>query len=301
MTKSMTITIASAVVALMVILCAVPLAGTEDSDALTGDSNLSLNAQHVVLYTQSTTQNSFNFTVDFSECTSEATSVVWSTNTIGSPQATVSFSNVTGTSATVTATGVGSIEIVATADANNYASAVVAVQTSPNASATEFNFYIKIDTSAVDYTSSLIVPSNLTLTQLNNGFWLTVTQAEVTARYGGDTEFNALTALRCAVAAQNELIDAMNLGDVAVYWDCDVSDYGWFNTFLGLGTYSGDNGTWIYWAQYHGVQNSTGAWSWSFNNYVFGDLSTVEYEYIGMIFWPSPSDMSVPTPFPTLP
>lgn len=303
MTKSMTITIASAVVALMVIFCAVPLAGSEDSDALTGNSNISLNAQQVVLYTESTTQNSFNFTVNMSGCTSGATSVVWSTNAIGSPQATVSFSNVTDTSVTVTATGVGSIEIVATADANNYASAVVAVQTSPDAAATEFNFYIKIDTTASDYTSSLVLPSNLTLTQLNNGFWLTVTQAQVAAKMGANVEFNALNAFKCAVIIQNELVAAMDFeeGETPVYWTYSVSDYGWFNSFLGLGTYSGDNGSWIYWAQYHGIQDTAGAWSWAFNNYVFGELTTVEYKYIGMVFWPSPADMSVPTPFPTLP
>lgn len=303
MIKCKSITILTAVVTIMAIICAVPLVGSEDSIALTGDRNLSLNAQHVNLYTDTTGPNSFDFTVDMSECTSSATSVVWSMNSIGSPQATVSFSNVTGTSVTVTATGVGSIEILATADANNYASAVVVVQNSLNDSATEFSFYIKVDTSASDYTSSLILPSNITLSQLNAGFWLTVTQAQVVAKMGSGTTFNALNAFKCAVIMQNEIINDMEFdeGVTPIYWTYDVSDYGWFNTFLGLGTYSGNDGAWVYWAQYHGVQDTTGAWSWSFNNYGFYDITTVEYEYIGMIFWPSPANMSVPTPFPALP
>ena len=292
--------IMASLLAIVMVVAVMPMVVSEDTEALTGNSNISLNAQHVNLYTDSPTQSSFVFTVDLTNSTSQSTTVHWSTNVIGTPTATVHLSADTGNSITVTGTGAGTIEIVATVDSQNYASAVVAVQTG-YAPATEFNFFIKIDTAASAYTSTLIVPSNVTLSDLNTGFWLTVTAEDVEDMYGPNAAFNALNAFKCAMDLQNEAVDDLHLAN-PVYWNYSVSNYGWFNSFLGLGSYPGDNGYWIYWAQYHGVEDAnTGVWGWEFNNYGFYDITTEDYTYIGMIFWPSPPSMAVPTPFPALP
>lgn len=288
----------ASLLAIMMIVMVMPMTIGEDTDALTGNSNISLNAQHVNLYTDSPTRNSFVFTVDLTGNTSDSTTVNWTTRSIGQPQASVQLSATTGNSITVTGNGAGSIEIVATVDESNYASAVVAVQTG-YAPATEFNFFIKIDSSANGYLSTLSCPSNVTTEQLNNGIWLTVTEDDFESM-GWEGTFNALNAFLCAIEMQNIEIRTSGLTDY-VLWDCSVSSYGWFESFLGLGTYQGTNGDWIYWAQYHGVQNDAGQWAWAFNNYVFGDIETEDYSYIGMIFWPSPPTMAVPTPFPTIP
>ena len=291
--------IMASLLAILMVVTVVPMTFSEDSDALTGDSNISLNAQHVSLYTDSPAQSSFVFTVDLTHSTSQSTDVTWTTNAIGTPQATVQLSATTGNSITVTGTGAGTIEIVATVDSQNYASAVVAVQTG-YAPATEFNFYIKIDTAASAYTSTLVVPSNVTLSDLNTGFWLTVTAQDVEDRYGPNATFNALNAFKCAMATENETIDDLGLTN-PVYWDYSVSDQGWSHSFLGLSSYSGNDGYWIYWAQYHGVESNTGTWGWEFNNYGFYDINTEDYTYLGMIFWPSPPSTAVPTPFPAVP
>ena len=269
--------------AILMVVAVVPMIGSEDADALTGDSNISLNVKFVNLYTDSSTQNSFNFTVDMSNCTSSATSVVWSVNSIGTPQATVSLSNVTGTSVTVTAVSTGSIEIVAYADSQNYASAVVGVQTG-YAPATEFSFYIQWgydseNSSVYDYVDDLSDNLNGTIF---DGVWIHVDLDETDI---DSSDFNALTALMW-YCEQCE-------------WDIDAdSGSGWLNSFLGMGMYpDSETGTWYYWAQYHAV-GATG--EWEFNNYCLGYLDSQEYSYIGLIFWGSPITMDCPD-FPGYP
>ena len=294
--------VVASLLAIVMVVAVMPIMNCESSDALTGDSNISLNAQHVNLYTDSPTQNSFVFTVDLTYNTSQSTTVTWTTNVIGTPTATVQLSASTGNSITVTGTGAGTIEIVATVDSENYASAVVAVQTG-YAPATSFTFYIQVDPAVSSYYSNdIIVPSNTTLANLNAGITLTVTKTQVEDMYGDDATFNALNAFTCAIALQNELIDEMSLSGDPVYWDCDISEYGWFNTFLGLGSYMGDpvyqggnyiGNYWIYWAQYHAVQNGNTT-SWAFNNYGFYDIETEEYATIGMFFWASPPSTAAP-------
>jgi hypothetical protein len=303
--------IVASLLAILMVVTVMPMNWSEDSDALTGNSNISLNAQHVNLYTDSPTQSSFVFTVDLTNSTSQSTTVTWTTNAIGTPQATVQLSATTGNSITVTGTGAGTIEIVATVDSENYASAVVAVQTG-YAPATSFTFKIQVDESVSSYyANSIIVPSNVDIVDLNDGISMTVTKAQVEARYGAGTTFNALNAFKCAMAAQNEIIDqTVTDPSQRVYWDYSISDYGWFNTFLGLGSYMGDavyedgnyiGNYWIYWAQYHAVQNGTTT-EWAFNNYGFYDIETDEYATIGMFFWASPPTMDVPDyPFIVVP
>jgi len=287
--------IMASLLAILMVVTVVPMTFSEDSDALTGDSNISLNAQHVNLYTDSPTQSSFEFTVDLTHSTSQSTDVTWTTNAIGTPQATVQLSATTGNSITVTGTGAGTIEIVATVDSQNYASAVVAVQTG-YAPATSFTFYIQVDPAVSSYYSNIIIPSNTSISALNAGITMTVTKAQVEARYGTGTTFNALNALNCALAAQNDIIDqTITDPDARVYWQSNISAYGWINTFLGLGSYPGPSGSWIYWAQYHGVYDDDDEeWSWAFNNYGLYDITTDEYENFGLIFWASPATMDVP-------
>lgn len=286
--------IMASLLAILMVVTVVPMTFSEDSDALTGDSNISLNAQHVSLYTDSPAQSSFVFTVDLTHSTSQSTDVTWTTNAIGTPQATVQLSATTGNSITVTGTGAGTIEIVATVDSQNYASAVVAVQTG-YAPATSFTFYIQVDPAVSNYYSNIIIPSNTSISALNAGITMTVTKAQVEARYGTGTTFNALNAFNCAIAAQNELIDQMEFdeGDEPVYWQANISSSGWFNSFLNLASYPGDNGSWIYWAQYHAVQNGNTT-EWAFNNYGFYDIATEDYSTLGLIFWASPATMDVP-------
>ncbi len=287
--------IVASLLAILMVVTVMPMNWSEDSDALTGNSNISLNEQHVNLYTDSPTQSSFVFTVDLTNSTSQSTTVNWSTNVIGTPTATVDITPTTGTSVTVTGTGAGTIEIVATVDSENYASAVVAVQTG-YAPATSFTFYIQVDPAVSSYyNNSIIIPSNTSLASLNAGITMTVTKAQVEARYGTGTTFNALNAFNCAIAAQNELINQMEFdeGDGPVYWQANISSYGWFNSFLNLASYPGDNGSWIYWAQYHAVQNGNNT-VWAFNNYGFYDIATEDYSTLGLIFWASPANMGVP-------
>ena len=295
--------IMASLLAIVMVVAVMPMVVSEDTEALTGNSNISLNAQHVNLYTDSPTQSSFVFTVDLTNNTSQSTTVNWSTNVIGTPTATVDITPTTGTSVTVTGTGAGTIEIVATVDSQNYASAVVAVQTG-YAPATSFTFYIQVDEAVSDYyEDDIIVPSNTSLAALNAGITITVTKAQVQAEYGSDVTFNALNAFTYAMLVQNRIIDnTVADPNDRVYWEYSVSNYGWFNTFLGLGTYMGDEvydgnvlvgNEWIYWAQYHAVQNGS-ATEWTFNNYGFYDIETDEYATIGMFFWASPPTMDAP-------
>ena len=285
--------IMASLLAILMVVTVVPMTYSEDSDALTGDLNLSLNAKHVILYKDTTDQNSFDFEVYMDDCTSEATSVTWTVNVIGSPSATLSFSNVDDTTVTVTGTAVGTIELIAYADEDNYASAVVVVMDSPETPASTFWFYIKAEISTNDsYYADLVLPANLTLAQLNGGYWIYATASEVAAMYGSDTPFNAMNALMCAVAKENATIQNGNL------WTYDISAYGWVNSFLGLETYHDNTYTiWTYWSQFHA---SSGDVNWTFNNYGLYDITTEEYTYMGMIFRTSYSESDV-VPFPGVP
>ena len=135
--------ILASLLAILMVVTVVPMAASENSDALTADENISLNAKHVILYRNTTDQNSFEFEVDMSGCTSDADSVTWSVNVIGTPSATVVISNETDTTATVTGVSNGTIEILAYADEDNYASAVVVVLDSPDNAANTFWFFIQ--------------------------------------------------------------------------------------------------------------------------------------------------------------
>lgn len=293
------------------VTCVVPFMASEDSDALTGNNHLSLDYDSAIIYVTGT-GHSFTFTVDLTNAPAGTTAndVTWTLNTIGTPAATVSFdgdddevdtiSDVI--SATVYGVSAGSIEVVATLDTDSdyYASAVVVVKQSAQTRADEFHFYFKIDSAAYTYVHNnclnwdntqptLDLPVDYVDTQFYNGFWVTVEQSSTGL---SNDDFNALSALQWYLDS-NE-------------WPNDFGAYGWINSFLGLESYQGpayyDNNNnyvgdyWYYWAQYT-LTNS----GWTFNNTTLDFITEEGSSYIGLIFWPSPPTMDVPSDPPAFP
>lgn len=302
--KGRTAILFSGLVAILMVTCAVPFMASEDSDALTGNSHISLNYDSAVIYV-SGTDNSFTFTADLTNAPAGTTgsNVVWTLNTIGTPAAQVSYNEdvvnvytTVGISATVYAVSTGSIEVVATLnnDTNYYASAVVVVKQSASAPADEFNFFFQIDSSAYSYvvancqnlngtTPNAVLPNNIQMSTFNTGFWVKVKQCDTGL---SDADFNAQSALMYYLNTYN--------------WSKDIGAYGWINSLLGLESYMGpeeDGGNiWYYWAQYTLTNNG-----WTFNNTTMEFITEEGSSYIGLIFWGSPPSMAVPTPAPAYP
>lgn len=294
----------SGLVAILMVTCAVPFMASEDSDALTGNSHISLDYSSAIIYVTGT-GHSFTFTVDLTHAPSGTTgsNVVWTLNTIGTPAAQVSFSaydqsviTTTGISATVYAVSTGSIEVVATLNnaTDYYASAVVVVKQRASASADEFNFYFQINSAAYSYvttncqnlngtTPSAILPNDYSMDDFEDGFWVKVTKSE-TGLTGDD--FNAQSALVWYLTHNA--------------WAKDIGAYGWINSLLGLESYMGPavsgGNIWYYWAQYTLTNNG-----WTFNNTTLEFITEEGSSYIGLIFWGSPPSMVVPTPAPDFP
>jgi hypothetical protein len=299
----------SGLVAILMVTCAVPFMASEDSDALTGHSNLNLNATSAVLYiSPNSPDHSFTFTVMDAPEGTQASAIQWyfvdledglniaSFNDSNNPQ---TFQN-GGFSATVYAKSIAagktasSIEVVAYIDSTHYASAVVVVYPSESTTTTVFHYYFKIDEDAIDYLiedeqieyEDIIFPDLPQGYDLYDGFWVTVTLNDtgMTA-----SQFNALSALQWYLDEND--------------WENDFGYYGWINTLLGLGSYmgpaNGDGYVWYYWAQYHATGNGSSA-TWVFNNTTLEFITTAEESYIGMIFWGSPDANSSPD-FPGYP
>lgn len=266
------------------IACAIPFV-SEDSEALTGNSNLSLDTSSVVLYVDtSSSPNSYTFTVS-GVPTDQTSNVAWRLDD-GTSIVTLSSS---GTSATVTAASVGTVEIEAyvTGTTDYYASAVIVVLQSQGDAADEFYFYFKIDSAALTYAQSqsatLSLPDGYSLSQFNTGFWVCVTQ-ETTKL--SDSKFNALSALQWFLDKES--------------WSNSIGNYGWIDNLLGLSTYTGEDHydadgnytgtTYYYWAQYHGTNSG-----WAFNNTTLPYITTDDSRYIGLIFWGSPDANTMPS------
>ena len=296
----------SGLVAILMVTCAVPFMASEDSDALTWNSNLNLNATSAVLYINSSTDHSFTFNVVDAPAGTQASAIHWYFVDLEDGLNIASFSDSVaqtsqdgGFSATVYAKSVAtgktasSIEVVAYIDSTHYASAVVVVYPSESTTTTVFHYYFKVDQSAVNY---LLLNEDITYDDLAldppgesdiyAGFWVTVTleDTEMDA-----SDFNALSALEWYLDEEG--------------WDNDIGSYGWINTLLGLGSYmgpaNGDGYVWYYWAQYHATGNGSSA-TWVFNNTTLEFITTAEESYIGMIFWGSPDADSAPS-FPGYP
>ena len=287
----------SGLVAILMVTCAVPFMASEDSDALTQDSNMALNSDRAVIYVTSGSDHSFTFTAATTD--GNTGSIAWKLNDIGDGSNNVSFDDSTstytasGSSATVYGKVAGSIEVEAYVvgdEANHCASAVVVVYPSPSTTTSVFHFFFQIDSEAYDYLvqeelidipdGEAILPSGYTLSQFNTGFWITVDNSVAQL-----STFNALTALQWYLTTNG--------------WDNTFSNYGWIEDLLGLSSYPGDGGVWYYWAQYHATGNGTAA-EWAFNNTTLEFITTVGESYIGMIFWGSPNASSMPD-FPGYP
>ena len=275
------IPVLAALVAVLLLCAASPIALEDDSDALAGNNGMSLNNNKLILYMDLTGPNvstgdisSYTYTATMNDGTAVPDNAVWSLNDIGNGTNVVTLSNASGPNATVTASHTGSVEIQITCG-DKYASAVIVVFSAPGAETDVFYFWIKIDADAVtdanNHSETDVIPQSIILPlgfDINNGFWVKVTKAESEL-----TDFNAYSALNWFCEQQ------------AVNWDFDAQSSGWINTFLNLGTYQGNGSDWIYWSQYTwDMSNSANNNGWSFNNTTLGYLTDVEDSYVGMLF-----------------
>ena len=292
----------SALVVIMMVATVVPLmAPSEESDAVPAQGvNMSLNTDRAIVYIASGTGHSHTFTASFTD--SYTGEITWEVHPLGMGYL-VSFDDTnnvyttTGNSATIYGKIKGYVQIdaYATNDQSNHnVSVIVRVLDAPNAAATEFYFWFQVDGTDsniddyIDDYGNSCIQSNRSVWKA--GFWLKVTAAEVQS-YFHTSDFNAKLALQYLVSTNTN-------------WDITFSTGGWITNFMGLGTYSIPNPDvpgakyYYYWAQYH-CQSADG--SWGFNNYTLESLTTQEYEFIGMVFWCSPSSSDTPALPPSLP
>lgn len=279
----------SVFVAILMVTTVASVFAPDDSDALTGNSNMSLNSDRAIIYVASGDNHSFEFTASFTDMT--AGTISWKLNDLDDGTTLVSFSDTastytaTGTSVTVYGKAVGSIEIeayLASDEVNYHASAVIVVLQSATTSTEVFHFWFQVDADAEEYVP-LRGTINNSLSAWETGFWKTVTVTDVQNEFGSDTEFNARNALQYLV-------------DTTAGWSISFSSYGWINSFMEMGTYSSGS-TYYYWAQYH---CGAGDGSWAFNSTTLDFITTQDQCYIGMVFWGSPSSSAMPD-LPSLP
>lgn len=291
--------------ALTMLCCTLPLVSSEDSEALRGSSNMSLNATSAMIYVDaSSSDHSYPFSVTRGENCASGT-IYWKLNDIGDGTTLVSFSSTgetyttTGESVTVYARSTGSIEIEAyvSGTTNCYASAVIVVKQSEETATDVFHFFIQVNQADYRYvrannSANLVIPSGFTSTSLYSGKWIHITQTETGL---SDANFNACSALQWYITNKGWSTDANN-----------IADSGWINKFMGLETYLGPEYTdsegnvignyWYYWAQYTLTNNG-----WTFNNTTLSYITEESASYIGLIFWASPPTMAVPSPAPSYP
>lgn len=281
MDKKMLFAVAAA---LLMAATLVPLNASEDSDALTGNRNMTLDSDRAMIYVNSTTDHSFTFTASFTDVIFVSLDQIkWRLNDLNDGDYLVSFVDdadnpvyeASGTmSVTVYAMDVGSIEIevwVNGDEMNHRASAVIVVFDSPGTTADTFHFWFQVNSVYNNYASNssyFTVGNNLTT--WNNGFWVTVTATQVAAAHPTWT-FNATNALKYAVE-QN----------AANGWSISFLNYGWIDTFMGLGTYYDQpHDAYIYWEQFHGTSGST---TWVENTTSLDFITTQDHSYIAIIF-----------------
>ena len=274
--------ILTGLVAILMVACVVPFATSDDSDAKVGNTaDMSLNIDSYVLYIVGT-PNSVDLSVSTMPSSASLSNVNWYLNDLDDGIDCVSLDVNADYSATVTAVdldgaNVKTVEVVAELG-NSHASAIIVVYPSPSTTATSFHYYVKIDQSAIPAGVSPQTTGftdNHTISDFYNGFWIEVKQSQ----FNG-TDWNAMTAFQWYCNTYG--------------WNCSASG-GWISTILNLGTYSGDNGVWNYWAQYHAVGNS-----WAFNNTTMNYMTSMSDSYIGLIFWGSPDANTMPD-FPGYP
>ena len=266
------------------VACVVPFATSDDSDAKVGNTaDMSLNIDSYVLYIVGT-PNSVDLSVSTMPSSASLSNVNWYLNDLDDGIDCVSLDVNADYSATVTAVdldgaNVKTVEVVAELG-SSHASAIIVVYPSPGTTATTFHYYLKVDTSAIPsgVTPQTTFNSNcpITYSQITSGVWIEVKQSS----YTGSEPWNAMSAFQ---------------------WYCDTygisctASGGWISDILNLGTYSGNNGVWYYWAQYHADNNA-----WAFNNTTMSYITSVSDSYIGLIFWGSPDANTMPD-FPGYP
>ena len=283
------------------VTCAVPFMASEDSDALIGNTTgMSLNTNSAVLYL---TGGDSSIVLEVTQMITgdDEEDVYWDLNDLDDGTSFVSLVDNQNGTYTVTALSipnnqtVASVEVYACVDVvdgngdpvidpdtheqvKHTASAVIVVYPSPSTTTSVFHFYFKIDSEAIDYllnegqitSSTLDLPTLPEGYDIYNGFWVTVDNSVANL-----STFNALTAIQWYFTQNG--------------WSNHFGDYGWIEDLLGLGSYSGEEGVWYYWAQYHLTNDG-----WEFNNTTLEFITTVEESYIGMIFWGSPSAEDMP-------
>lgn len=274
----------SGLVAMLMVTCAVPFMASEDSDALIGNTaDMSLDTSNAVIYV-SGSPTYVDLSIDTVPAGADADDATWNLNDIGDGTSCVSLSATSGGTVRVSSGSLGtsdvkSVEVVAYLG-SSHASAVIVVYPSPGTTATTFHYYLKVDTSAIPsgVTPQTTFNSNcpITYSQITSGVWIEVKQSS----YTGSEPWNAMSAFQ---------------------WYCDTygisctASGGWISDILNLGTYSGNNGVWYYWAQYHADNNA-----WAFNNTTMSYITSVSDSYIGLIFWGSPDANTMPD-FPGYP
>lgn len=282
-------TIFATIVVAILVVCVVPLASSEQSDGLTGDSTgMSLNVDSAVIYV-SGTPNYVSLNVATAPAGVSAENATWAVADIGDGTSCVTLSE-NGSSATVTAASLGSasvasVKVTATiidtdAEETYHASAIVVVYASSSATATSFHYYVKIDQSAIPSSVSVQTTGftdGHTIADFYTGFWIEVKQSN----YTGAGAWNAMNAFQWYCDQYG--------------WNCSASSSGWISTILNLGTYQGSGSDWIYWSQFHAEGNS-----WVFNNTTMGYITSVSESYIGLLFRVSTSATDTVT-FPGYP
>ncbi len=273
------------IVTILMILCVIPVSSSEQSEALTGNSDgMSLNVDSAVIYT-SGSPTSVELSLDSVPTGVDADEASWSFVKIGDGDDFVSFEDgiCKGSSVVVCAGDIGSssvksVEVVAQIG-TLHASAVIVVYPSPSTTATTFHYYIKIDQSAIPagVTAQSTFTDGHTIQDFYNGFWIEVKQSQ----YTGTGSWNAMNAFQWYCDQHN--------------WNCSASSSGWIDTILNLGTYQGSGSVWIYWSQFHAEGNS-----WVFNNTTMGYITSVSESYIGLLFRASTSATDTVT-FPGYP
>lgn len=305
--KGNTTVLLSGLVAMIMVTCAVPFFASEESDALIGNTNgMHLNTDSAILYQTDGTDRVYLSIVQ-SLPGDNPSAARWYLNDLDDGTAFVQLSSTSGSSVTVSVnpqvviSGAMSVEVVAEIG-THHASAVIVAYPCPAETALVFHYFFKIDESAIEYLidneqiseEDLILPEFSEGNDIFEGFWVDVPYTNEMGISSG--EFNALSALQWYLDENG--------------WDNEFGYYGWINTLLGLGTYSGpDNydedgnylgSTWYYWAQYH-AETTGSANTWVFNNTTLEFITTVGESYIGMIFWGSPDADTMPSPFPGFP
>lgn len=275
----------------LMIFIAVPFSISDGTGALTGNTEgMSLNTDSAVIYYSGGT-NSVGLEIESVPTGVSSDSAVWSLNDLDDGVDFVTLSQTTGSSITVTACSLGAanvktVEVVATIG-SNHASAVIVVYASSTDTTDVFHYYVKVDTSAIPSGTSLQssgFTDGTTVDSLTTGVWIHVYRTD----FDNDSEKDAsLTAWNASNAfrwycAQNG-------------WNCSISNNGWVNTILNLGTYAGDDGAWIYWSQFHAENGA-----WVFNNTTMAYITTTAEAYIGLLFRVSQSAEDT-VPFPGYP